>query len=245
MSSMQATATNVVGGQEDETAAQQAQPPVPNPVQSGVPIGEQQGPQQATQGQMTSTDAPIDCTKFTPDSEKCRFIQEYLVFLLHADKCQRCENQANEIKRCTLPRCKTMKEVLKHMTNCTRGKNCFVSPCSMSKSIINHWKYCNRSDFYDTLGIQRSTSTPGLLLGQGIGRGVRMSASSMSSPPGTLRNVRVMQLQTQTVLGQSVVSAGQQVVAPNVSRPLNSDPSTPGGVIDNQINWGCVRIKYI
>ncbi|XP_011632299.1 histone acetyltransferase p300-like isoform X2 [Pogonomyrmex barbatus] len=146
MSSMQATAMNVVGGQEDETAAQQAQPPVPNPAQSSVPIGKQQGPQQATQGQMTSTGAPTDCTKFTPDSEKCRFIQEYLVFLLHADKCQRRENQANEMERCTLSRCKTMKKVLKHTTNCTRGKNGFVSSCSMSKSIINHWKYCNRSD---------------------------------------------------------------------------------------------------
>ncbi|XP_029155793.1 CREB-binding protein-like [Nylanderia fulva] len=56
----------------------------------------------------------------------------------------------------------------------------------------------------------------------------------MSGPPGTLGNVRlVAQPETQTAPRQSVVGAGQQVVAPNVSLPLNSDPSTVG-VAGNQ-----------
>lgn len=53
---------------------------------------------------------------------------------------------------------------------------------------------------YDALGIQCPTTTPGLLPGQGVGRGVRMPAPGMSGPPGTLGNVRLPQPQTQSEL---------------------------------------------
>lgn len=78
--------------------------------------------------------------------EKIKLIQQQIVLLLHALKCQNRENADPNAAPCELRHCRTMKDVHNHLQNCRTIKDCCVPHCSSSRQILAHWEHCTRLD---------------------------------------------------------------------------------------------------
>lgn len=142
------------------------------------------------------------------DSKICKHIQRQLILLLYIQICQGHKSRTySEISQCILPYSKLRKNILNHMSNCQGGIrwHCTNQLCRRYRYIVSHWKRCNRSDCLATY-------------------------HAICKPIKQAFNVRLVQPLTQTAPGQS----RQQVIAPNVSLPLNSDDNTVG-VAGNQM----------
>lgn len=130
-----------VGPRQNQIIHQQHQQPLQLPATAQLPGGGTAG---GSSGGSTGSGSSGGGQHLSEERKK--HIQQQLVLLLHAHKCNRRESLNPNREKCIVPYCKSMQDVLAHMANCKQSKECSVQHCTSSRQILLHYKTCTRSD---------------------------------------------------------------------------------------------------
>ena len=221
--------------QQQQQQAQQQQPGVANQNPQMNPVNPQQQPQQQAQPQGGPGIGASD-----PDKRK--MIQNQLIILIHAAKCQKRTDPtgSGDAPQCNIPHCQTMKNVLLHLPNCQMGRNCTIQHCASSRQIIAHWKQCKRPDCAVCQPLKPPVNNPGGAANQQNPNqgGAEQQALHQANPnqqgPDQTNRPNPGDQQNQTGNQPNVGTPSQNPA----SRPGQPGQATGGGVgLGNQPDW--------